>query len=325
MKRIEYIDVTKGLGMLLIIWGHCGSWGIISNAMYIINLFHIPLFFFLSGLFLHSNKNFKDFILPKIHRLIKPYYFYGILALILFIIITPVIPNLNTQLFHYCLGMRMHSYIFTGALWFLTSLFSALCISYCILRFSNKIKLTFCILFCFLSWLLCINKMILPFNIDISLYMIPFIILGSIFKQRLNDDSMFKFKYIAIAFFFIFITCSIMLLFKVRAVNFYGGTLGIMPLTFLSGISGIYICIYIAKLIARDRKLANVKHALIFIGKNSITFFIIHQQFIIHPMNHYKILINTPIIDGLIRYLLIILLCYLGTAFINKYLSWSIK
>ena len=293
MKRIEYIDVTKGLGILLIIWGHCGSWGIISHAMYIINLFHIPLFFFLSGLFLHSNKNFKDFILP--------------------------------QLFHYCLGMRMHSYIFTGALWFLTSLFSALCISYCILRFSNKIKLTFCILFCFLSWLLCINKMILPFNIDISLYMIPFIILGSIFKQRLNDDSMFKFKYIAIAFFFILITCSIMLLFKVRAVNFYGGTLGIMPLTFLSGISGIYICIYIAKLIARDRKLANVKHALIFIGKNSITFFIIHQQFIIHPMNHYKILTNTPIIDGIIRYLLIILLCYLGTAFINKYLSWSIK
>ena len=75
MKRIEYIDITKGLGMLLIIWGHCGSWGIISHAMYIINLFHIPLFFFLSGLFLHSNKNFKEFILPKIHRLIKPYYF----------------------------------------------------------------------------------------------------------------------------------------------------------------------------------------------------------------------------------------------------------
>ena len=43
-RRIDYIDIAKGLGMMTIIWGHIMYAGI-SNA--IVYAFHIPLFFFL--------------------------------------------------------------------------------------------------------------------------------------------------------------------------------------------------------------------------------------------------------------------------------------
>lgn len=45
-KRIEWIDISKGLGMLLVIAGHT----IALKYSSILYTFHMPLFFFLSGL-----------------------------------------------------------------------------------------------------------------------------------------------------------------------------------------------------------------------------------------------------------------------------------
>ena len=46
-KRVEWIDLAKGLGMLLVILGHCVCFGgIMHNAIF---AFHMPLFFILSG------------------------------------------------------------------------------------------------------------------------------------------------------------------------------------------------------------------------------------------------------------------------------------
>lgn len=29
-KRIEYIDIAKGLGIIFVVWGHTGFWGAIQ-------------------------------------------------------------------------------------------------------------------------------------------------------------------------------------------------------------------------------------------------------------------------------------------------------
>ena len=58
-KRIEYIDIAKGIGMILVVIGHCindktfpGTW---------IYSFHMPLFFVLSGL-CFSDKKYPTFL-----------------------------------------------------------------------------------------------------------------------------------------------------------------------------------------------------------------------------------------------------------------------
>lgn len=47
-KRLDYLDVAKGIGILLVILGHC-QLGRIGRAHSLIYSFHMPLFFFISG------------------------------------------------------------------------------------------------------------------------------------------------------------------------------------------------------------------------------------------------------------------------------------
>lgn len=57
-KRIEYIDNARGIAMLLVILGHCTQ-GVEYTLNHFICSFHMPLFFFLSGIFAKSAKDIK--------------------------------------------------------------------------------------------------------------------------------------------------------------------------------------------------------------------------------------------------------------------------
>ena len=72
-KRIEWVDIAKGIAILLVIIGHTVKFGSLSRN--IIFSFHMPLFFILSGytfrpatnaktFFKHLRKNFLHLILP---------------------------------------------------------------------------------------------------------------------------------------------------------------------------------------------------------------------------------------------------------------------
>jgi len=74
-KRIEYIDIARGIGILLVVLGH-NDFGYISLFGYkLIYSFHMPLFFFLSGYFLNVNIPFLSFVKKRFDTLLKPYYF----------------------------------------------------------------------------------------------------------------------------------------------------------------------------------------------------------------------------------------------------------
>ena len=49
-ERVEYIDVARGIAMLLVILGHCNQTVDCTLNRFILS-FHMPLFFFLSGIF----------------------------------------------------------------------------------------------------------------------------------------------------------------------------------------------------------------------------------------------------------------------------------
>lgn len=90
-QRIEWIDWTKGLCMVLIVMGHVIR-GFISAGMfqnipldyldYTIYSFHMPLMFFISGMLYVKNrkekiKNWKSFIINKIVKLYIPYLIFA--------------------------------------------------------------------------------------------------------------------------------------------------------------------------------------------------------------------------------------------------------
>lgn len=84
-QRIEYIDIAKGIGILLVYIGHCEiGEGNISGLISWIYSFHMPLFFVISGL-LFSTKHVPatTFYRNKFASLIVPYIIFSIINYVL--------------------------------------------------------------------------------------------------------------------------------------------------------------------------------------------------------------------------------------------------
>src|SRR5829696_4262817 len=74
-KRIEYIDIARGICILLVVMGH-NDFAVVSPFVYkVIYSFHMPLFFFLSGYFLNIRPGFWAFFKKRFNSLLKPYFF----------------------------------------------------------------------------------------------------------------------------------------------------------------------------------------------------------------------------------------------------------
>lgn len=85
-QRIEYIDIAKGIGILLVYIGHCSKGTPdISSLIEWIYAFHMPLFFFISGL-LFPNKKISaiTFYRNKFASLVIPYILFSIIHYSLF-------------------------------------------------------------------------------------------------------------------------------------------------------------------------------------------------------------------------------------------------
>jgi polysaccharide biosynthesis protein PslL len=74
-KRIEYLDIAKGIGILLVVLGHNDFEVISLFVQRLIYSFHMPLFFFLSGYFLNTAVPFFEFFKKRFNALLKPFLF----------------------------------------------------------------------------------------------------------------------------------------------------------------------------------------------------------------------------------------------------------
>ncbi len=81
-KRVQYIDIAKGIGIVLVVMGH-NDFALISPfAHKLIYSFHMPMFFFMSGMFFRPDVPFWSFLWNRFNRVLKP--FLAILLLIYF-------------------------------------------------------------------------------------------------------------------------------------------------------------------------------------------------------------------------------------------------
>ena len=88
--RDSSFDIMKGIAILLVVLGHsvpdqASASGIASYPLYlmrtIIYSFHMPVFFFVAGYFMHIplKEGFQKFVNDKSIRLIVPYFTIGLL------------------------------------------------------------------------------------------------------------------------------------------------------------------------------------------------------------------------------------------------------
>lgn len=71
--RLEYIDLIKGVGIILVVLGH-GPF----PFHFAFDVFHMPLFFFLAGITFHEPSDPDRYVIGKCKRLVIPYVFYSL-------------------------------------------------------------------------------------------------------------------------------------------------------------------------------------------------------------------------------------------------------
>lgn len=183
--ELKYINVLKGIGIILVVFGHTGINEDIRKYIY---SFHMPLFLIISG-YLYNGSFDLDKIKNKFKKLIGSYFFFVILSFIvpmIFLIFKKPIDNFNYDLIHiFYLKMRL---IWNTPLWFLVSLFF-LELIYSILDktiFSSK-KIGGGVLFILLNLFFYKNKIFLPFGISISLSSLILFHFGKILRKYFDE------------------------------------------------------------------------------------------------------------------------------------------
>ncbi len=86
-KRIEYIDLAKGICMLLVVLGHFQEkygYAQFQDLNCTLSYVRMPLYFFLSGIFFKTYDNFRYFLTKKINHLVIPYLVFLVLGFVTF-------------------------------------------------------------------------------------------------------------------------------------------------------------------------------------------------------------------------------------------------
>lgn len=309
-KRIDWIDACKGCTIILVVLGHCitrmGNTGVEGIVNLLIYSFHMPLFFFVSGINLNLGYSFKVFIIRKIRGIIIPGYFFSALLLFYKIVTKQEIVIVAEDIYHLLLFTNKS---IIGEYWFLPALFIGEIISYLVFKKVKRIE--GCILITFLIVIIGLVEkkvwnMPLPFCIEVGAVAYLFIALGYLCREKKNIIfTKIRFKSFVVVGMIFMVGNVLQYLFELGKVNFNSLEIRNIGTFLLNSLSGIFINITIAKKIDYMR-------IINYVGKKSLYVFGFHYIFLELCCRFDEMIKGVVNIKGtsVIFSILIMLLCY---------------
>ena len=79
-KRLEYVDIAKGIGIVLVVCSHTDALGL----MWLFMGMFVPIFYFCSGYTSSTKGTFKESIWKRFRKLFVPYLFFNLLLFCVF-------------------------------------------------------------------------------------------------------------------------------------------------------------------------------------------------------------------------------------------------
>lgn len=264
-QRIKFIDVTRGMAMLLVIFGHCFITETVLLNRYILS-FHMALFFLVSGMFIKptfskelligGGKKARSILIPQI-------------AVVLLASMRPIAHHfVNGSEVDYLKQFSFFSVWFLPVLFFCVATFL---IIGCVINL-NKIK----------NKILClsISLIIVPFAVYANRYgftgflhcvlILPvaftFYMLGNILKrsitllERHHNNKMGMLAIAAVGF-------GALVAYTNSPVDFYRNSYGNLLLFYIGAVLGCFALLYLGSFLTSS-KLCK------YIGKNSIAFYV---------------------------------------------------
>lgn len=186
-SRISEIDFVKGVGILFVLLGHAGLSGFPRVIVY---GFHMPLFFFVSGLFF-KRKPPREYLLMNCRRLLYTYCIFAfilVLSTLIYSVVTrtSIASNVITQLN----PMKEESRCLYLSIWFFICLFVVRVLFY-LISYVEDNALVF-VFTCLLGavGLAIQGKVNIPFFIDSAFSMLPFYGIGYLISPMIINRHM---------------------------------------------------------------------------------------------------------------------------------------
>lgn len=190
-NRLPEFDIAKGIAILCVILGHLGN----NTINRVVFVFHMPIFFLISGYFLSQSGTYKEFVVKKFKQCIVPYIATCIAICVLSIPVSYILhQDIGQNLFKWVCGSIYGSGTrpgifpgipsFIGALWFLEALFwGSLIVRYVNDHYSCNVSKVLIITIAYIGYATAI-KVWLPFNMQAGCTAAGFIYLGYLFKKE---------------------------------------------------------------------------------------------------------------------------------------------
>lgn len=198
-KRMDTIDIAKGIGILFVIFAHVNY---TPEVLVLIYSFHMPLFFILSGVLFKREKyeSFRTFIKRRLNTLILPYIFFYMAGLVYAYVSEQMYGDLfditSEEYIQYFLEMfisHRSATVINTPLWFVPCLFAVEIMYYFISGLKKKsLILPVCFLLTAFGWLLEsgyleFDNKTLPWSLDSALFALSFYAIGNVFSPAVKD------------------------------------------------------------------------------------------------------------------------------------------
>lgn len=180
-KRIEFIDLAKGVCILIVVLGHCG----VDFAIPGFEMMRMPLYFILSGLFFKDYGGLLELTIKKTNKILIPFLFFYAIAYIPFYILEAYKPGLIISDAKGILDVFNNRQFFNGPIWFLLTLFWVNII-FCIISLNIKREYTrglVTVLIGLCGITLGRYDIFLPCFLDVSMTALPYFYMGYVLKK----------------------------------------------------------------------------------------------------------------------------------------------
>lgn len=269
-SRIEWIDTAKGIGLLFVMLGHCY---LDRKYTYWFTSFHMGLFFFLSGYtFRLKNEYYFSFLKRKVMTLVVPYCFLAFITMACDGLLAA------THGREYEIGKIVLLYIIQKRytlLWYLACLFVSENILYPIVLFNKADKrnrlylmISIVLITVFFSYK-AILKIDLPWNADLAVLAVPFMLLGMYVRGSEMLAHLLEKKSTVFITAFICLALSTGQFYYYGAVDWYANAFGNPVFFIISAVSGTVAVVSFSRLV----RIPTVSK----LGENSILLYGLHR------------------------------------------------
>ncbi len=355
-KRIEWIDVAKGYGIILVVLGHCFNKGTILHNW--IFSFHMPLFFLLSGYCFRLEKytTVRELLKDKFSSLLVPYIKFWGIGFLFSLLIPAWRSELSLKGILIDIYCGYPSSVNLTSTWFLVALFMSELVFYIIERIADWFDCRYITYICIgisgiAGYMVSVVKSIfydtegqgasavflpgnrLPLTLDTCMTALVFLAIGYWIKKY--GGKLLEIKHRFWIFICLFIINAVVALRFNSRVNMHGCTYGNGLFFYSAALAGSIATIYFAKLLCSCKTIIKKKIVTFFrfYGKNSLLMLGMQSLginlfvYVLNKMteNQFVLYENVPWKMGSLAAVFIIALFLPATYWLNSKLNGVIK